>query len=66
LNFTTVRRSEAELRTLTAECFTVNVTDRFGDYGLTGVMIMETGASELTVDTFLLSCRVLAGASSTA
>ena len=59
-NFTGVRRSEAELQTLLAgglhECFTVEVSDRFGDYGLVGAMIL---ARDFAIDTFLLSCRVL-------
>jgi FkbH-like protein len=63
MNFTTIRRTEAELRDLLrsgrAECLTVEVTDRFGSYGLTGVAIFAAGLDSLTVDTFLLSCRVL-------
>jgi len=35
------------------------VSDRFGDYGLVGVMIYETRGEVLDVETFLLSCRVL-------
>src|SRR5581483_224872 len=37
----------------------VDVKDRFGSYGLTGVAIFRCGAGALTVDTFLLSCRAL-------
>jgi FkbH-like protein len=66
-NFTTIRRSEAEiLRAIEDggyESFTVHVADRFGDYGLTGVVLAEASGGELILDTFLLSCRVL-GASS--
>jgi thioesterase domain-containing protein len=35
------------------------VTDRFGSYGLVGVMIWSPTDQSLEVDTFLLSCRVL-------
>jgi acyl carrier protein len=35
------------------------VSDRFGDYGLVGAMIVGEQESRLTVDTFLLSCRAL-------
>jgi acyl carrier protein len=62
-NCTTVRRSGQEVRQLvdsgTRECLVVDVRDRFGDYGLVGVVIVETDADVLNVDTFLLSCRVL-------
>jgi len=37
----------------------VSVVDRFGDYGLVGVLIYEIGADRFRVDTLLLSCRVL-------
>src|SRR5262249_12217803 len=61
-NFTTVRRTEGEIRQLAEsgrECRIVEVSDRFGDYGLVGVMIYAPGSESLVVDTFLLSCRVL-------
>ena len=61
-NFTTVRRTEAEIQRLPEsglECRIVEVSDRFGDYGLVGVMIFGTIHEALEVDTFLLSCRVL-------
>ena len=61
-NFTTRRRSESELLGLVAEggrCLAVRVQDRFGDYGLVGVVIFVSGDRALTIDTFLLSCRVL-------
>ncbi|HET9359033.1 MAG TPA: amino acid adenylation domain-containing protein, partial [Vicinamibacterales bacterium] len=58
-----VGRSEVELDALSREanthCLTVGVSDRFGDYGLVGVAICESGAEHLTVDTLLLSCRAL-------
>ncbi len=62
-NFTTVRREEGDMQALVAggrhEIRTVRVRDRFGDYGLVGLVIAERGDSEWTLDTFLLSCRVL-------
>jgi len=61
-NCTTLRRTESEILALTergAECWTVDVSDRFGSYGLTGVIIFEIRGGALWVDTFLLSCRVL-------
>ena len=62
-NLTTLRRTEAEIRQLCqpggAECLSVHVKDRFGDYGLVGVVIFEVRADSLIVDIFLLSCRAL-------
>ncbi len=52
-NFTTRRRTEPELALLNA--FSIRVADRFGDYGLTGLLVLD----ENVLDTFLLSCRVL-------
>ena len=37
----------------------VRVVDRFGDYGLVGVLMYESEVDRYKVDTFLLSCRVL-------
>jgi len=61
-NFTTVRRSEDEIRGYLqrgARCLTARVADRFGDYGLVGVVLYESRADRYDVDTLLLSCRVL-------
>jgi FkbH-like protein/FkbM family methyltransferase len=62
-NFSGIRRSPGEVRHFlnseNARCLTVRVADRFGDYGLTGVVLYEAEADRLKVDTFLLSCRVL-------
>ena len=46
-------------RRSTRKCLTVDVKDRFGSYGLTGVVIFRAAADALAVDTFLLSCRAL-------
>jgi FkbH-like protein len=62
-NLTTIRRTEDEIRHFMqrdeAECLVVRVVDRFGDYGLVGVVMYEAAGDRCTVDTFLLSCRVL-------
>ncbi len=57
MNVSTIRRSEAEIGRL--DCLAVTVRDRFGDYGLTGVMIVREQGDTLVADTFLLSCRAL-------
>ena len=62
-NFTTIRRTEAEVQALISDpetvCLSVRVADRFGDYGLVGFAIARRDGDRLAVDTFLLSCRVL-------
>jgi FkbH-like protein len=62
-NFTTIRRSEREIKAFVkrthAKCLVVHAADRFGDYGLVGVVMYETEADRYRIDTFLLSCRVL-------
>lgn len=62
-NFTTIRKTVGEVRQWldqpSHECWTVTVSDRFGDYGLVGVVMARTMAEVLEVETFLLSCRVL-------
>ena len=61
-NFTTLRRSEVEIRNISADlgfdCFQVSLSDRFGEYGLIGVIIINKSTG-YDIDTFLLSCRVL-------
>jgi FkbH-like protein len=64
-NLTTIRRTLDEVRILangsTHRVYGLRVTDKFGDYGLTGVVIVafSTDRSAWIIDTLLLSCRVL-------
>jgi amino acid adenylation domain-containing protein/FkbH-like protein len=63
-NVSTVRRTEAEIKQFCnggpGRCLVVNVEDRFGSYGLVGVMIFtDEGDEAIQVETLLLSCRVL-------
>jgi amino acid adenylation domain-containing protein/FkbH-like protein len=61
-NFTTIRRSESELQQFLGhegKCVVINLSDRFGDYGLIGVVLHSTAEDALFVDTLLLSCRAL-------
>lgn len=62
MNATSVRRTEAEIESALgsgAECLVAHVADRFGSYGLTGVVIFRAAPEAIAVDTFLLSCRAL-------
>ena len=62
-NWTTIRRSESDILYLlekqNGHCLAVNVRDRFGDYGMVGLLIYFENGGSYEVDTFLLSCRVL-------
>jgi FkbH-like protein len=64
-NLTTIRRTVDQVRALANSpqhrVFGIRVSDKFGDYGLTGVVIAEIqqNSREMIIDTFLLSCRVL-------
>jgi acyl carrier protein len=62
MNFTTVRRTDSDLKAFLGrggECLAVEVEDRFGSYGLTGVILFNCDTGSMAIDTFLLSCRVL-------
>jgi FkbH-like protein len=56
-NLTTRRYAEGQIADWMAKgyVYSIHVKDKFGDQGLVGVVIVETGR----IDTFLLSCRVL-------
>jgi len=58
-----VRRTENEIQALLAGggwfCYTAEVSDRFGEYGLVGALLVEKREGEYRIDTFLLSCRAL-------
>jgi FkbH-like protein len=62
-NLTTRRYSVAELEAVAAdpaaEAFTLALSDRFGDSGITGLAILRFLDGTAEVDTLLLSCRVL-------
>lgn len=62
-NMTTRRYLEDQIRMFNCDekysVLSMVVTDKFGEYGLTGVMIIEKEGLEWIIDNFLLSCRVL-------
>jgi FkbH-like protein len=62
MNLRTRRLTEAELREWAEEsgraAWTVRVADRFGDYGLTGLVSVESGEDAARLADFVLSCRV--------
>jgi amino acid adenylation domain-containing protein/FkbH-like protein len=60
-NCTTRRFSETEIRGLpdSTQTWVVSASDRFGDYGLVGLVMCELSNGSLSVENFLLSCRAL-------
>ena len=63
-NLTTIRRSEADVGAMRRDpawrLYALDVTDRFGDYGTTGlVFARRVDDATWDLDTVLLSCRVL-------
>lgn len=62
-NFTTVRRSEAEVAAFQRDnnkaALRIYVRDRFGDYGFVGLVLLDVHGDAVNIDTFLLSCRAL-------
>ena len=41
------------------DTFSLKLSDRFGDYGLVGMIIIKYADRSCIIDTFLMSCRVL-------
>lgn len=60
-NLTTKRYGLQEIRELnsSADIFTVSMKDKFGDNGLVSVIICKRDKSDMVIDTFLMSCRVM-------
>lgn len=62
-NLTTHRYSETQIDKLATsnhhEVISLTVADRFGDFGLVGVAIIQFDRKVAEIDTLLLSCRIL-------
>lgn len=62
-NLTTKRYTESEVQRMIEssdwKVFSFQVTDRYGDYGVTGALFAELNGREAFIDSFLLSCRIL-------
>ena len=60
---TSTRHSEAELEQWTrgerAGCLVIRASDRFGDYGLIGLLLHREEKASLIVESWSLSCRAL-------
>jgi FkbH-like protein len=61
-NLTTRRYTDADLRNMLhagSRIFTLSVSDKFGDSGLTGTCIVTRDKDKADIDSLLLSCRIL-------
>ncbi len=62
-NLTTIRYSKEEISKLIdakdSRVYSLRVTDKFGDLGLVGEIIIRENKDTWEIDTFLLSCRVM-------
>lgn len=62
-NMTTKRYLDEDIRRMAEDpaflVYAVSVKDRFGDNGLSGVVIVKKGPDCWVIDTFLLSCRII-------
>lgn len=62
-NFTTKRYTESQIKKMTCssdwEIFSIELSDKFGHYGTTGLIILKIENKKATINNFLLSCRVL-------
>ena len=62
-NLRTVRCTEADIAALAADSryvtFYFTLKDKFGDYGLISVVVLEKRESSLFINQWLMSCRVL-------
>jgi FkbH-like protein len=62
-NLTTRRYTPGEIVALMdrtdSTVYSFEVSDRFGECGITGVIVVDFAAKDATVDAFLMSCRVI-------
>ena len=62
-NTTTIRRQESDIarliKTNLIKAAIVEVSDRYGDYGLVGVLLYNVVQDAVQVDSLILSCRAL-------
>lgn len=62
-NLTTKRYTESDIETFVRDShyitIAISVRDKYGDSGITGLSILQLDGSTATVDTFLLSCRII-------
>lgn len=62
-NLTTKRYTESDIKTMFEASdygiFVTYVSDKYGNDGLTSVLILKKESEQISIDTFLMSCRVM-------
>tara|TARA_B100000579_G_C22839942_1_gene860888 strand:- start:444 stop:2162 length:1719 start_codon:yes stop_codon:yes gene_type:complete len=62
-NFTTKRYTESQIKkmidSIDWHIFSMELSDKFGNYGTTGLVILRLENTKAIINTFLLSCRIL-------
>ena len=62
-NLTTKRYTESQIQHFVDnsdfDIFALNVADKFGDNGITGLAIVKYSTNHAIIDTFLMSCRII-------
>lgn len=62
-NLTTKRYQDSDISQMLVapdrKLYLLRLRDRFGDYGVVGVIILDSGYESWIIDTFLMSCRVI-------
>lgn len=62
-NLMTVRHTENDIATITDDenkkIFVYKISDRFGDYGIVAIAITHIERDTLTIDEFVMSCRIM-------
>ena len=62
-NLTTKRYSEADIQNFLNDSnftiYSVSVNDKYGDYGITALIIIDYSNKHVEIDTFLMSCRII-------
>lgn len=63
-NLTTIRYGDAELESIARDSdnavLTIRLADRLGDNGIIAALVLRKQGSDLLIDTWIMSCRVLA------
>lgn len=57
--FYSVEDLKQRITTGNLKCYTLRVSDKFGDYGLVGVILIGVFEEKLVLENYILSCRIL-------